>query len=72
MATKQFSNMPLFRLYTVSELAELTPYKESYLLRVKEGRTPLNWRFRETVAKILRRSEVELFGEDENNPTLTG
>ena len=72
MSTKQLPNIPLFRLYSISELAELTPYKESYLLRVREGRTSLNWRFRETVAKILRRSEVELFGEDETDPTFAG
>lgn len=56
-------NFPLFREYGITELAEKSPYAESYLVRIKEGNTPAGDRFRRVMAKILGRSEAELFGE---------
>ena len=52
---------PLFEEYTVAQLTRLIPYEESYLEELVSGRQPIRPRFRRTVARILGRSEVELF-----------
>lgn len=51
----------LFIKYSISELAERTPYSESYLLSIKNGNHPVTEVFRLKVAKALGVSEDELF-----------
>ena len=63
MTQKGKPSAPIFDLYTLSELAELLPYRETYLLDLKRGNTPLTERFRKTACGILRRPESELFGQ---------
>lgn len=55
---------PLFEQYSMEELERLTPYRFSYLAALKQGSLPITGRFRDVVAKCLRRSEAELFGTE--------
>lgn len=65
MSVREVPNIPLFDTHSISWIAERTPYTEGYLLRVKEGRTKLTPRFKDTITMILRRPEAELFGQPE-------
>jgi hypothetical protein len=52
---------PLFDLFTVEQLASLTPYSAAYL-RDLEGRPErIRPRFRQVVSRLLGKSEDELF-----------
>ncbi len=63
--------IPLFDLYTVSQLAGVDypkgklPYRESYLAAIKDGRKPPTMKFKKTAAGILNRSIADLFGPQE-------
>ena len=63
MATK--TAYPLFDLYTIETLNELTGYSEDYLLGIKKGREMARPRFRLTMRAILNKSESVLFGTEE-------
>ena len=54
---------PLFRLYTVEDLADETGYSEVYLLDIKRGKQIARKRFRNNCVRILKRSDAELFGD---------
>lgn len=59
------SQYPIFKDYTISDLANLLPYGEAYLVDIKRGHQPLRRRFKLTACGILRKTEQELFGESE-------
>ena len=67
------SKKTLFELYTVSELAGkdypdgLLPYREGYLQKIKAGK-PASDHFKDTAARILRKTEESLFGPQEPAP----
>ena len=58
---QQPTEHPVFRAYTVSELAERTGYSEEYLCHVRAGRHPAGPRFRTVMVHCLKRTEEELF-----------
>lgn len=58
---KAFVDLPIWREYEVSDLARRLELSESYVLAMKWGRQPLRPRFRRLCARVLRRSEAELF-----------
>jgi len=55
--------VPMFELYSISELAALLPYSESYLVRLKTMPWEIRPRFKATAVAVLGRTEAELFGE---------
>ena len=61
MAT--IKDIPLFRLHTVSEIAEKARYAEGYVVSVKLGRKPLTEEFKFRCALALGKPEAELFTE---------
>ena len=63
MSRKGKISAPIFEQYSLTELTELLPYRETYLLDLKRGNAVLTERFRKTACGILRRSEAELFGD---------
>ena len=63
MATK--TAYPLFDLYSIETLNELTGYSEDYLLGIKKGRELARPRFRLTMCAILKKPEATLFGTEE-------
>ena len=56
-------DLPLFRDHNIPWLAARLPYTENTLVAFKYGTKPMTPRFRATCAKVLRRSETELFGQ---------
>ena len=54
-------DLHLFHRYTISELAALSLYSETYLLAIKHGSHPVREAFRMRMAKALRVSEEVLF-----------
>lgn len=56
---------PIFRIYTISELHQLTGYSEVYLLDIRDGRQEARPMFRRVCSRILRKSEDELFSNTE-------
>ena len=52
---------PLFKKYTISDLAERTPYGEAYLVNIKLGHERATGKFRRTVSLILGEPEGDLF-----------
>ena len=65
-ASGQSPSYPLFRFYTLEDLAEQTGYSEVYLLDIKRGKQKARKRFRKVCVAILKRSSEELFGEGED------
>ena len=55
---------PLFKNYSLSELADRLPYRESYLLEIKMGRVRPTDRFRATATGILNMTNEALFGSE--------
>ena len=64
MGNDNKAGLPIFDLYSVSELARRSrgQYKEMSILRMKLGHDPVSERFRAYMSKVLRKSEAELFG----------
>ena len=57
----QPADHPIFKMHSISELADLTWYSEVYLLDLRSGSKPINKTFRRRAAKALGKSEDHLF-----------
>ena len=53
---------PLFRMYTIEQLSEITGYSETYLVELKREPSRVRPRFRRNMSHFLKRTEAELFG----------
>lgn len=58
------ATVPLFQLFSIEQLTQLTPYSESYLDALLDSRQPIRPRFRRVVSRILGRPESELFSPE--------
>lgn len=56
---------PMFEDHEISWLAERLMYSEYYLMSVKYRQKPLTGMFRRRCAKLLSRTEAQLFGDQE-------
>ena len=54
--------LPLFRIYTIDELNEMTGYSKAYLVDIEAHPNKANPQFRRMVTRIIKRPEAELFG----------
>lgn len=61
-AKTRLAPAPLFDQYSVEQLADLTPYSESYLMALKHQPERITPRFRAFVSRILGKPEQALFG----------
>ena len=55
---------PIFRDYTIEELAERLGDTEVYLAQMKAGQKPIRPKFINAACGILNRTRAELFGEE--------
>ena len=56
---------PIFDRWDISWLAERLAVGEAYLAALKNGHKPMRPGFRLRASRILRKSEAELFGDNE-------
>ena len=60
----QQTQLPIFDLFDLTELARRTGYSELTLVRIKTGVIAANKRFRRVCATTLGKSAEELFGDE--------
>ena len=56
--------LPIFKLYSIEQLAERLHRSEAYLIGIKAGHYPARPQFRSLCAGILNRPLDELFGAE--------
>ena len=55
---------PLFSLFNIEQIHQMTGYSEAYLLDIKRGRTPPTPKFRRMCCAVLHHTDTALFGSD--------
>ncbi len=60
---------PIFNMYHLDELVDLLPYADYTLLDIRREKAKPSQRFRDTAVGILNKTELELFGAPELEPT---
>lgn len=66
---KKPQRAPVFEMYSLEELAMVSPYTVKYLRDIKNRRKrPIPKHFRRTLVQLLRRSDEVLFGANCDDP----
>ncbi len=68
MVTKSRSSLPIFKDYSINEIAETMGREVIYVAQVMSGSQKLSPKFMKRAAKMFGKTEAELFGAPEPQP----